>query len=78
YENKYESIETSDIDLFISGTGFFFKKLRIKTISDTVLPDKHSFSSLPIRRRGIQFSNLSKQDKSELNNFIRQYATDAT
>ncbi len=77
YENKYESIETSDIDLFISGTGFFFNNLLIKTISDIVPPDKHSFSSLPIRRRGIQFSDLSKQDKSNLNKFIRQYADDA-
>ena len=78
YENKYESIEPSDIDLFISGAGFFFNNLRIKTISDIVLPETHSFSSLPIRRRSIQFSNLSKQDKSNLDNFIQQYTGDET
>lgn len=74
YDNKYKSIELSDIDLFISGAGFFFNNLQIKTISDVVLPDKHSFSSLPIRRRSIQFESLSKQDRANLDNFIREYA----
>ncbi len=39
-------------------SSFYIEKLKVKTISDRVVTDKHSFGSNKIRQRGVQFAGL--------------------
>ena len=63
-----------DLDIFLSGNGFRLEKVQIKIISDTQIVSKIPFSSIIMRRCGVQFEELSDNQISHLEYFIRNYA----
>ena len=59
------------LDIFISGQGIKLKNISFKTIADITLNENISFSSIRMKRCGVQFEKLSPRNKSQLINFIR-------
>ncbi len=61
------------LDLFMHGNDFCIKKLRVRTASDISLEEDYNSLITPIqlRRRGVQFLDLSEEQLSELNQFLK-------
>jgi hypothetical protein len=63
------------LDISIEEDGFLLDSLSFETVSDFSTSKEFPFSSTPIRRRGGQFKALNKNQISELEYFIQNYAT---
>ncbi len=50
-------------------------KLKVKTISDYQIPDEFLLDVIPLRRCGAQFAELTKDQISQLENFIENDST---
>ena len=71
-----KSIEGKDrLDIFFTGHGIKLKNIRFKTISDLAIENQISFSSVFMRRCGIQFKNLKIEDRNQLDEFIQLYTS---
>lgn len=55
---------------------FCMENLPLITVSDVPLEGGDSSDSLPIRRRGMKFGNLSSEDIFQLGRFIREHTMD--
>ncbi len=71
-EQMYESFK---VDIFISKLGYCLKDIPSKKISDLHIDNKLPFSTFSIRQARIQFNELNHSQLSQLDNFIRDYAT---
>lgn len=65
--------ESSVIDLLFAFTRFRIKDFPFEAISDTEVPDQIPSTPGPLRRLGGKFGDLSENQVSELNFFIRNY-----
>ena len=71
---KGKRLEVSnEVDLFISDAGFYTAQIPVKTISDHKLAGKFLFSSKTIWQRGLQFGDLTNDQKSHLKQFLQRY-----
>ena len=52
---------------------FYFDQVPFKTISDFAIPNELSLGSITIRRRGVQFGELTHNQTSALEYFIRNH-----
>jgi len=66
-ENKLSSEET----IFLSSMGFYVGDLPFKTISDDEITDTPSFSSMKVRKRHVQFTDLSFKQLFDLDYYLR-------
>jgi hypothetical protein len=64
-----------EVDIFLVGDGFYLEKVPIKTISDIKLPKKFSNGPLPMRRCGVKFGELTQNQITQLEYFIKNYTT---
>ena len=62
---------SSDLDIRTRDTGFSLEKLPFKDISDSAITNEQSQFNL--RRRSIQFGELTPYQASQLKYFIRSY-----
>lgn len=62
-----------EVDIFKAGDGFYLENIPIKTIWDLRVPKKLSNGSLPMRRCGMQFGELTPNQISQLEYFIQNH-----
>jgi hypothetical protein len=62
-----------EADIFLAGDGFYLEKIPIRPIWDLKIPKKVSNGSLPMRRCGVQFRDLTHHQRSQLEYFIENH-----
>jgi hypothetical protein len=67
--------EPVEVDIFISGDGYFLKGIPCKRISDVHVDNFVPFSTFEMRQLGVQFGELRQGQASQLDAFIKKYAT---
>jgi hypothetical protein len=67
--------ESTEIDLFISDAGFYLEQIPVKTISDLKIAGKFLSGSKKIWQRSLQFGELTDDQKSQLDEFIKLYTS---
>ncbi|THB80811.1 MAG: PilZ domain-containing protein [Desulfobacteraceae bacterium] len=60
-----------DETIFLSSMGYYVGDLPFQTIADYELTDKPSFSSMKVRKRHIQFKDLSFKQLFDLDYYLR-------
>jgi hypothetical protein len=76
YINHEEQIgEPVEVDIFISGNGYFLKGIPCKKISDIHVENFVPFSTFEMRQLGIQFGAMSHGQAAQLNTFLKKYTT---
>lgn len=61
------------MDILVEKAGFLLEKVPAKTISDLELPKEFSYSPTTMRRQGVRFGDLTENQKSKLEFFIRNH-----
>lgn len=61
------------VAIFFSNQGFISKEISFETVSDMEFEKDIQFSSLTMRRCGIKFNNLSRDQLSQINTFIEKH-----
>lgn len=69
--NDAEFDQTPEETLFLSSMGYYVGDLPFKTIADYEVTNAPSFSSMKIRKRHIQFADLSFKQLFDLDYYIR-------
>ena len=64
-----------EIDILWDHIDLNLIKLKVKTISDYQIPDEFLLDVIPLRRCGAQFAELTKDQISQLENFIENDST---
>ena len=54
----------------LGGEDFYLEKVPVRVISDKVLEDDSPFSSIAMRRRGVQFGTLTSRQMEQVEYFI--------
>jgi hypothetical protein len=65
--------EPFELDIFLAGSAFYLYKVPFKTISDYETSNDTPFPWLPMRRCGVQFGELTPNQKNMLEYFIHNY-----
>ena len=73
YSHNEEEQKGSDLAIVLSETNFYLDEVPNKTISDLELADKIPTASITARRRGVQFTNPTAHQKSQIEFFINNY-----
>ena len=76
---KYIDTTSDDVDfeqppeetIFLSSMGYYVGDLPFKTISDYEITNAPSFSSMKIRKRHVQFADLSFKQLFDLDYYLR-------
>lgn len=66
-EQAYESIATH---IFVGDNGFYLEKMPYRTIEDALVESSSSFSSIVMRQRRVAFSDLSPNQRAQLDYFL--------
>ena len=66
--------EPVEVDIFISGDGYFMKGIPCKRISDIHIDNYVPFSTFEMRQLGIRFGEMSQEQASRLDALIKKYA----
>ena len=69
------SNSSSELDILLGNRSFYLDKVPFKTVSDCKTPHKVPFSSIEMRRCGVQFGKLAPEQISQLKNFIWNHTT---
>ena len=75
FANEKETQDYSELDIFLSGSDFAIGGITIKTISDTKLANRSPFSTVIFKRYGVQFENLTREQKAGLDYFLINHAS---
>ena len=67
---------SSGLDILLAYYGLYMEKIQFKTISDFQIPNKSPFSPIIMRRHGVKFEELTPNQASMLEDFIREYTID--
>ena len=68
----------SCLAVFFTETNFHLDEVQTKTISDFEIADKLPSSSITAKRCGVQFMSPTEKQRSHIEFFIKNYATDET
>ncbi len=82
---KYIDTSSDDSDnkpvpeesIFLSSMGYYVGDLPFKTISDYEITNAPSFSSMKVRKRHVQFSDLSFKQLFDLDYYLRNNVSEA-
>jgi hypothetical protein len=75
YVAKGERIyDSSDLDIAYSKASFYLEKVPFKAVSDLEVENGIRWSSLKVRRCGVQFGELTHNQVSLLEDFIQNHA----
>ena len=66
-----DTIMEDEQTIFLSSMGYYVGDLAFKTISDYEVTNTPSFSSMKVRRRHIQFTDLSFKQLFDLDYYLR-------
>ena len=64
------------MNIFLSGNRFYLKEVSFKAISDFYIDTKTQFSTVLMKQCGGQFGELTREQKSQLEYFIANHASD--
>jgi hypothetical protein len=69
--------DSSEIDIFMSGSRFHMTRVPAKTVYDsTVISHDYTFAPLVQRRRcGLQFGELTEEQSEQLKDFLKTHTT---
>jgi len=70
FTNGKDTQGYSELDIFLSGGDFAIGGISIKTVSDTELANRSPFSTVIFKRYGVQFENLTREQKAGLDYFL--------
>ncbi|MEJ2656017.1 MAG: PilZ domain-containing protein [Desulfobacterales bacterium] len=74
YINHEEQIgEPVEVDIFLSGYGYFLKGIPCKKISDIHVDNFIPFSTFEMRQLGVQFGEMSQEQAAHLDTFMKKY-----
>ena len=73
YLGSEEPSNALELDIFLARRAFYLYKLPCETVWDFVTDEK-PFSSINMKRCGLQFGQLTQSQISELQYFIQDYA----
>jgi hypothetical protein len=62
-----------ELDLLSHQYDYRIDKIPVKIITDLELANKKAFKSTTLKRVGVQFGKLTRQQKSKLEHFIKDY-----
>jgi hypothetical protein len=62
-----------ELIILLANNNFHLDKVPFETISDFEIANEVPFSSITMRRRGVQFGKLTDKQISQLDYFIRNY-----
>ena len=65
--------ETCELKIIIDKGGLYLDKLPFKKVSDSLLKSEHSFSSIVMRRVGLQFGELTVHQLTRIEDFIQKH-----
>ena len=68
-----EMIDTKELNIVLDGTGLRFDRLPSKSVSDFELQEE-DYTPVKMRRQGVQFVGLTKEQVSNLEWFIQDSA----
>ena len=71
---KRASNTSHEMEIFLTSGDFLIVGLPFKTVSD-IETEQLPFSSLAVRRCGVQFGELTDREMTQLEYFIRKYTT---
>ncbi len=58
------------LDIYSAEEGFYLKEVPFTTVSDVELPREFPWSTITMRRRGIQFNTLTPEQVSQVEAFL--------
>lgn len=61
------------LDIFFTGKGVQLEDISFQTVCDFEVNNMPSFSSIKMRRGGLQFMSLEENHETQLNEFISKY-----
>lgn len=70
-EDESDNESTREETIFLSSMGYYVGDLPFKTVSDYELTDAPSFSSMTVRKRHVQFKDLSFKQLFDLDYYLR-------
>jgi len=62
-----------ELEIYLAHNGFHMSEVPFNTVSDFMLPSEFPISTIVMRRRGVQFGELSEQQVSQLGYLIQNY-----
>ena len=65
--------DVSELKIIIGSGGIYLDKLPFKKVADFQIRNEHRFSSLKMRQIGLQFGDLTRQQRIRLENFIQKH-----
>ena len=65
--------DSHELEIYFANNGFHMKEVPFNTISDFELTSEFRFSSIIMRRRGVQFGELNQFQVSQLGYLIQNY-----
>ena len=74
YVDREEPPNGTDIDIFMIGHGFCLGRAPVKSVSDVEVVRGMPDHSITIRRCGVEFGELTPDQKSELQSFVQNHA----
>lgn len=74
--NPETTEELPELEIVTRDTTFSLEKVPFKTISDTPM-DEVARSNLQLRRRGVQFGEITELQAARLEHFINRYSVGA-
>ena len=76
YINHEEQIgEPIEVDIFISGNGYFLKGIPCRKVSDIHIDNYVPFSTFEMRQLGVQFGAMNQGQATQLDAFIEKFTT---
>jgi hypothetical protein len=64
-----------EMDILLAGSGFYLKNLAFKPMVDIEIDDVTPFDTIETRKLRVQFHSLTEDQKSQLDDFIRNHTT---
>lgn len=65
--------ESRELEIYLANNGFHLKEVPFNTISDFELTSEFPTSFIIMRRRGVQFGELTQDQVSQLGYFIQNH-----
>ena len=66
--------ELPELDVCLQDDGFYLCKIPFETVSDFEVKEPAGFRPMGLRRRSVQFGDLSEEQMSQLEYFMEKYA----
>jgi len=73
YIDPGEAADGSELQIVVTENKFYLSKLPVHLVSDIWVPNKLPINPIFVRRQGVQFGELTPEQTSLLDSFIRQY-----